>query len=153
DPRAVKGGLLRDWMVSFPGTLRMAGPEWNTGTNYEIFGLVYETLLTLHPTTLEYVPVLASHWQILPDKLTYRFRIDPNARFSDGTPVTADDVVATWQFHTDKRLQDLYFFTQFTKLEMLVAESKYIDRIKSKQRAWENFLIDAYGLRAFLAHV
>src|ERR1041384_1523442 len=25
DPHAYKGGVLRDWMMSFPGTLRMAG--------------------------------------------------------------------------------------------------------------------------------
>src|SRR5213595_1510120 len=36
DPRALKGGLLRTYMPSFPGTLRMAGPEWNTGANYMI---------------------------------------------------------------------------------------------------------------------
>src|SRR5216683_8311129 len=33
DPRAVKGGLLRTYIGSFPGTLRMAGPEWNTSAN------------------------------------------------------------------------------------------------------------------------
>ena len=49
----------------------------------------------MHPTTLEYIPALATHWQISADKMTYRFRINPNARFSDGTPVTSDDVVAT----------------------------------------------------------
>src|SRR5689334_346628 len=59
DPRAVKGGLLRDWMLSFPGTLRMAGPEWNTGTNYMIANAVYESLLGLHPTSLEFIPALA----------------------------------------------------------------------------------------------
>src|SRR5271167_1189875 len=32
DPHAIKGGVLRDYMLNFPGTLRMAGPEWNTGT-------------------------------------------------------------------------------------------------------------------------
>jgi len=89
DPRAVKGGTIRDYMLSFPGTLRMAGPEWNTSTNYEISQLVYETLVGLHPTTLEYMPALATHWQIGADKKTFRFRLDPNARFSDGTPVTA----------------------------------------------------------------
>src|SRR5258705_13109265 len=81
DPRAVKGGVLRDHMISFPGTLRMAGPEWNPPTNYEISNLVYEQLLTLHPTSLDYMPVLATHWQISSDKKTYRFRLDPNARF------------------------------------------------------------------------
>ena len=152
DPRAVKGGLVRDVAADFPGTLRMAGPEWNTSINYTISGLVYESLMGLHPTTLEYMPSLATHWQISPDKLTYRFRIDPNARFSDGMPVTADDVVATWKFLTDKNLQDLYFNTQLNKLEQPVAESKYIVRMKAKKQQWLNFLI-ASGIRVFPAHV
>ena len=41
----------------------------------------YETLLGMHPTTLEYIPALATHWQISGDKMTFRFRLDPNARF------------------------------------------------------------------------
>ena len=49
--------------------------------------MVYESLLTIHPTTLDYIPVLATHWQISADKVTYRFRIDPNARWADGQPV------------------------------------------------------------------
>ena len=151
DPRAVKGGMLRDKMISFPGTLRMAGPEWNNTDNYVINSLVYETLLAQHSTTLEYVPILATHWKIEPDKLTYRFRIDPNARYSDGTPVTSEDVVATWKFLTDKTLQDPYFYTQFTKLEMPVAESKYIVRMKAKELGWENFLIAA-TMRLFPAN-
>lgn len=152
DPRAVKGGLIRDYMLSFPGTLRMAGPEWNTSINYTISSLTYEPLLGLHPTSLEYVPALATHWQIAPDQLTYRFRLDPNARFSDGRPVTADDVVASWNFHTDKSLQDLFFYTEYNALEKPVAESKYIVRMKAKALGWRNFLI-ASSMRVFPAHV
>ena len=152
EPRAVKGGLVRTHTLSFPGTLRMAGPEWNTEVNYAITQLTYETLLTLHPTTLQYLPVLATHWQISPDKLTYRFRIDPNARFSNGAPVTADDVIASWAFHTDKSLQDLFFYTEYTKLEKPVAESKYIVRIKAKELQWSNFLT-ASSLRVFPAEI
>jgi microcin C transport system substrate-binding protein len=153
DPRAVKGGVVRTHTLSFPGTLRMAGPEWNTEVNYAIAQLTYETLLNLHPTTLQYIPALATHWQISPDKLTYRFRIDPNARFSNGMAVTADDVVASWVFHTDKGLQDLYFYTEFNKLEKPVAESKYIVRIKAKDLLWSNFLMAAIGLRVFPAEI
>ena len=152
DPRAVKGGVLRDWMMSFPGTLRMAGPEWNTSVNYTISYMVYEQLVNLHPTTLDYVPALATHWQIAPDQLTYRFRLDPNARFSDGRPVTADDVVASWNFHTDKTLQDLFFYTEYSALEQPVAESKYIVRMKAKKLGWRNFLV-ASSMRVFPAHV
>ena len=152
DPHAVKGGRLRDWMISFPGTLRMAGPEWNTSVNYTISSLVYESLLGMDPTTLQYIPSIATHWQISPDKLTFRFRISPNARFSDGTPITSDDVIASWVFYTDKTLQDLYYNTEFNKLEKPVAESKYIVRIKAKELGWRNFEI-ASGLRVFPAHV
>src|SRR6185295_10820428 len=74
DPHAVKGGILRDWMMSFTGTLRMGGPEWNTGTNYMISSLVYESLVGLNPTTYKYMPSLATHWKISPDKMTFWFR-------------------------------------------------------------------------------
>src|SRR5437588_3008472 len=106
DPRAVKGGVFREAQLDFPGTLRIFGPEANTLLNFMIQSQVYETLLFVHTTTLDFIPDLATHWQISPDKMTYRFRINPNARFSDGTPVTADDVVASWAFVMDKGLQE-----------------------------------------------
>ena len=152
DPRSAKGGVLHNYITDFPGTLRMAGPEWNTYVNYMISQLVYEQLLDLDPTTLQYVPMLATHWQISPDKMTFRFRLDPNARFSDGSAVTSDDVVATWEFLTDKTLQDLYFNTEYNKLEKPVAESKYVVRFKAKTLRWDNFLT-AGTLRVFPAKV
>jgi peptide/nickel transport system substrate-binding protein len=38
---------------------------------------------------------LASRWEVSPDGRTYAFTLRPNARWSDGSPVTADDVVFT----------------------------------------------------------
>src|SRR5678809_777924 len=55
DPRAVKGGLLRDFMPSFPGTLRMAGRGWCTSINYSIVSLVYVPVLSFHPSSLAYM--------------------------------------------------------------------------------------------------
>ena len=106
DPRATRGGVYREYQLDFPSTLRLYGPEANTVLNSMIGSMAYETLLTLHPNSLDYMPALATHWQISPDKLTYRFRIDPNARWSDGQPVVADDVVATWTLMMDKGLQE-----------------------------------------------
>jgi microcin C transport system substrate-binding protein len=153
DPRAVKGGLYRDAILDSPGTLRMAGPEANTQTNAVIMGMAYETLLTLHPTTLQYIPVIATHWQISPDKQTFRFRINPNARFSDGTPVTSDDVIASWKLMTDKTLEDPANLQEFGKFEMPVAESKYIVSVKAKELGWQRFDIFATTLRIFPAAV
>jgi len=39
---------------------------------------------------------LAKSWEISPDGLTYTFRLREGVQFHDGTPFTADDVVATY---------------------------------------------------------
>jgi microcin C transport system substrate-binding protein len=152
DPRAIKGGVFRDYVQDFPGTLRMVGPESNTQFNYGVTALAYESLLGVHPTTLDYIPALATHWQISPDKMTYRFRIDPNARFSDGTPVTSEDVVASFDFLMDKTTQDPMEQITFAKLNRPVAESKYIVRVQAKELNWRNFLYFS-GMLIFPAHV
>jgi microcin C transport system substrate-binding protein len=107
--------------------------------------MVYETLVGLHPTTLDYVPALASHWQISPDKSTYRFRIDPRAHFSNGDPVTAEDVVASFNFVMDKGLQER-MSVYFTAFDKPVAESKYIVRVRAKDLRWQNFMHFANAL-------
>src|SRR5688572_2573302 len=69
DPRAVRGGVLRQGMMTdFPGTLRFYGPNGNSEWHHALYSLVYESLLNLHPTTLDYIPGLATHWQISDDR-------------------------------------------------------------------------------------
>src|SRR5436190_2657754 len=105
DPHAVKGGAFRQHLIDYPGTVRIWGPDTST-LNFQIQAMTSEVLLGLHPTTLEYIPGLATHWQISPDKMTYRFRIDPNAPYSNGEPVTAADFVATYDLLMDKATQE-----------------------------------------------
>lgn len=138
DPRAVKGGVFREATPDYPATLRYIGPNLSVW-NQMLHGMVYESLLGLHPTTLEYIPQVATHWQISPDKMTYRFRLDPNARFSDGRPVTSDDVIASWKLMVDKTVQDPFRNAQYSEFEQPVAESQYIVRVKAKQVGWTGF--------------
>ena len=152
DPHALKGGALRSHLVDFPGTLRIYGPESNSEFNYGITSMVYETLLGTDPNTLDFIPSLATHWQVSPDKMTFRFRINPNARFSDGSPVTADDVVASYDFVMDDTLQAPSEKLTFGKLERPVVESKYIVRVKAKELNWRNFLYFS-GMAILPAHV
>ncbi len=42
-------------------------------------------------------PGVASHWEISADGLVYTFHLRPEARWTDGKPVTAHDFVASWQ--------------------------------------------------------
>jgi microcin C transport system substrate-binding protein len=152
DPRAVKGGTLREYQLDFPSTMRIYGPEVTAFNFYWIQTLVYEGLLGLHPTTLEYIPALATHWQISPDKLTYRFRLDPNAKFSNGEPVTASDVVASFKFLMDKGLQERGQIL-FRTFDTPVAESKYVVRVHAKDLNWQNFMHFATQVPVFPSSV
>ena len=151
DPRAVKGGTLRDATTDFPTTLRYWGPNVSVW-NYVLHTMAYEFLVNLHPTTLEYIPGLATHWQISADKKTFRFRINPNARFSDGMPVTSEDVIASWKLGTDTGLQDPVQNSLFTEFQQPVAESKYIVSVTAKSAKWQNFRYFANNLFIYPAH-
>jgi peptide/nickel transport system substrate-binding protein len=58
---------------------------------------VCENLGTFDPKTLRMQGVLADGWQIDPEGLWIRAHINPRARFSDGQPVTAEDVRWTYR--------------------------------------------------------
>ncbi len=95
-PYAEKGGTLRFTAAQPPKSLNYYID--NNSYTSMIFGLMYSTLLGLDAVTLEFTPGIVRRWTISDDKLTYTFEIDPEARWSDGRAVTADDV--KWTFDT-----------------------------------------------------
>jgi ABC-type transport system substrate-binding protein len=44
-------------------------------------------------------PGIASSWDVSEDKLTYTFHLRPGIRWSDGEPLTADDVISSAREH------------------------------------------------------
>ena len=99
DPRAMRGGTLRQFTGSTPPTLRRVGPNANNGFRGELYDNNDFGLLSSHPNTEETIPALATSWAMSPDGMTAYFRLDPNARFTDGQPITADDYFYTFYFH------------------------------------------------------
>lgn len=92
---ALPGGTLVYAAGPFPKSLN-AFRDNNTFT-YQVFGSLYETLLGSDPLTAEYAPGLARRWEISEDKRVFTFHLDPLARWSDGRPLTAEDVLWTFQ--------------------------------------------------------
>ena len=62
--KAVKGGELRSTWLNFPPTLRTNGPNSNTMEARSLHAMMYESLVGLHPETLDYIPALADYWKI-----------------------------------------------------------------------------------------
>ena len=149
---AVKGGSIVMSIPDFPGTLRTEGKDANSYFNRMAQYMMYESLLQLDPVTEEYIPYLATHWKISDDKMKFTFRINPDARWADGKPVVAEDVVATWKLLVDPGILEAYSNILYGTYEEPVAESKYIVSVKSKQLNWRQFLYFAASMAILPAH-
>lgn len=80
-----------------PKTLNPISTETDIYARWMTVQYIFEPLLEYDHQTLEMVPKLADWWEVSDDGLEYIFHIDPRARFSDGAPVTADDVIFTYE--------------------------------------------------------
>ncbi len=61
-----------------------------------IFGYTYEGLITENPITGKKEPALAEYWEISEDNKTITFTLRKNLKWSDGQPLTAKDVVFSY---------------------------------------------------------
>ncbi len=80
--------------------------NWNpylTGIAFgdDLLSLLYPTLAVEQPDYRDhppsFAPSLATSWEFGPDRLDLTFHLRPEARWSDGVPVTAEDVVYSWK--------------------------------------------------------
>lgn len=91
DPAAEKGGVFRRYIPSFPPTIRPFGDNSNNSFRGDLYDYINLPMVALHPETMEMIPGLANEWAVSKDGRTIYFRIDPEARYSDGVPVNARD--------------------------------------------------------------
>ena len=59
--------------------------------------LMFEGLTEYHPKTLAPEPGIAERWDISEDLIRFTFHLRKDARWSDGTPITAWDAVYSWE--------------------------------------------------------
>jgi peptide/nickel transport system substrate-binding protein len=94
-----KDGFARgDWLIdNFATKLPKVTPLISSDLYSQwVQAKVLDGLIYRDPDTLEYLPQLARSWQISPDGMTFTFQLRKGVRFSDGHPLTADDVVYSY---------------------------------------------------------
>jgi peptide/nickel transport system substrate-binding protein len=69
----------------------------------EILGLLHADLVHIHRPSQKTQPALAKEWKVSPDGLRYTLTLRRGLRFSDGAPLTADDVVFTFAALLDEK--------------------------------------------------
>jgi len=105
-PEAKKGGTLNFWIQDFPRTLRIIGPDsngsfrpWILDDNSMLFAKRHPNVTSLTEDGFRYYPGIADRWALDRENKTVYVHINPKARWSDGEPITTDDVMFGYFFH------------------------------------------------------
>lgn len=116
NPNAPKGGVLRQ--ATF-GSFDTFNPFVIKGNAAAGTGLVFETLMSssMDEAFTEY-GLVADSIEVPDNRAWVAFHINPKARFSNGTPITADDVVFTFEMLKQHGVpQYRYYYGDVQKVE------------------------------------
>lgn len=86
------GDWLVQWLLADPESLNPLTS--NDVASSQVLSNIETQLLTLHPETLKPIPVVATDLPVVAeDHLTYTFHVRNDVTFSDGKPLTAEDIL------------------------------------------------------------
>ncbi|ARV61347.1 peptide ABC transporter substrate-binding protein [Nostocales cyanobacterium HT-58-2] len=90
-----------------------------------ISSFTYEALATENGVTKEIEPALAKSWEISEDKVRYVFTLREGLKWSDGQPLTVDDVVFSFNdIYLNKRIPT------YTQDGLRIGESKAFPKVR-----------------------
>ena len=121
---AKQGGTYNKFIQTFPQTFRQVGVNANSSFREQLdvndMGLV-----EYNPISKTAIPALATDWAFSKDQRTVYYKLDKDARWSDGVPVTADDYVFALKFHRTEGIVAAWYNVYYT--EQIEAVLKFDD--------------------------
>jgi len=85
------------FVIASPGSPNTFNPLYATNSASDaVVRLLFSSLITMDMATQQPGPGLAESWSVAPDQKTWTFKLRRGVRWSDGQPLTAADVLFTW---------------------------------------------------------
>ena len=135
------GFAVGDWFVDNFGTKVGKLTPLHSTDVYQRYveNLVMESMASRDPITLKYVPRVARRWEESPDGLKVRFYLHRNVVFSDGRPLTADDVVFTFEMIRNPEIRADRSRAYLTFLDEVKKIDDYTVEVTFKEPYYLNF--------------
>jgi oligopeptide transport system substrate-binding protein len=89
---------------------------------------LYRPLVVLDFNTMQLEPGVAASWDISDDRLTYTFNFRDDARWNDGSPVTAGDFIYAWR----RAMMPDHAAQYFELFECIVGAREFFDFRKNQ---------------------
>ncbi len=112
---------------------------------------VMESLLIRDPDTLEWVGLIARSWDVSDDGLTLTFKLRKDVVFSDGQPLSSDDIVFTFDFIMNETIAAPRTRAYFEKMASVTALDEFTVIFEFKE-PYFNALSLAGGMSIMARH-
>ncbi len=116
-----------DWLVqAFGSSLKTVTPLVSQDAYAsEVQQYVQESLIARDPSSLKWQGLIARDWNVSDDGLTFVFNLRNDVKFSDGKPLTADDVAFTFSFIMNEKIAAPRQRAYYKKIKSVTANGKY----------------------------
>jgi peptide/nickel transport system substrate-binding protein len=139
-PYDTAGAVEGDWIIrrEMSDAEKLNPIVTNDATAEEIYLLIYESLNDMDYEKFEQIPRLASLPEVAPDIMTYTYRINKEAKWSDGKPVTGEDVIFTMKAIKNPLADDAALRNYYEKVDRveLVNDDPYTVKIIMNSPYW-----------------
>jgi len=123
-------------------------------SSFEIGSLIYSGLVT-RDKDLNIIGELAESWEFSPDCLDLTFRLRRNAKWHDGRPFTADDVIFTYETMINPKTPTAYR-EDFRAVEKVEAPDPYTLHVRYKRphakalQSWSIWILPRHVLETYV---
>jgi peptide/nickel transport system substrate-binding protein len=139
-PEDTSGAVSGDWIIKreMSDAEKLNPVVTNDATAEEIYTLIYESLTDMNYENYQQVPRIASLAEVSPDLMSYTYKLNKNVTFSDGKPLTGEDVIFTMKAIKNPLCDDAALRNYYEKVERveLVDGDPYTVRIIMNQKYW-----------------
>lgn len=125
------------------GLDRLDPAKTSNGPDLMILGQIYDTLLKMSPSG-ELQPNVAESWEAAADN-TWRFKLRKDVKFSDGTPLTGEDVKYSIMRILDKQMASTHASQLSTIKDVVVVDDHTVDVVTTGPDPQLPRRMQAYG--------
>jgi peptide/nickel transport system substrate-binding protein len=143
--RDMPGFARGDWFVDAFGVAVKTLTPLVSGDVYQraVEQHIIQSLATRDPVTLEWVPLLAKSWTVSEDGLVVTFKLREGIKFSTGDPFTAKDVVFSFNWIMNPKVDSPREKSYYSTIESVTASGDYEVTFKLTEKYFQGFEICA----------
>ena len=104
---------------------------------------ILESLLQRNKDTYEWEPMLAKQWKISPDNKTFTFELYDNLKWSDGQPLTVNDIKFSFEAYKNPDYGGIKYIPYFEGMDSVKILSDKKIQFKTKEAYFGNFQVIA----------